>query len=176
LARGVDRAEAAVVLILISLWLVALPIVATVGSVSWADAAARSAEQQRSLASVQGVVEQNAQVPIGAGEATPVWIAAPVSWTGSDGQQATGIVEVPATAVVGDHVTVWLDGAGRVVPAPTSSESLAGLTMLVGAGTWILIGLVMFVLGWTIRRRLDRRRWRAWGQEWAQVEPGRHPF
>ena len=37
LARGVDRAEAAVVLILLTLWLVALPIVATVGSVSWAD-------------------------------------------------------------------------------------------------------------------------------------------
>jgi hypothetical protein len=176
LARGVDRAEAAVVLILLTLWLVALPIVATVGSVSWADSSARSAEQQRSLASVQAVVEQDAQLPIGAGEATPVWITVPVSWTGSDGQQATGVAEVAATAAAGDHVTVWLDSAGRIVPAPASSESLAGLTLLVGAGTWILIGLVLLVLGWAVRRRLDRRRWRAWGQEWAQVEPGRHPF
>jgi len=93
-----------------------------------------------------------------------------------DGQEATGVAEVAATAAAGDHVTVWLDSAGRIVPAPASSESLAGLTLLVGAGTWILIGLVMLVLGWAVRRRLDRRRWRAWGQEWAQVEPGRHPF
>lgn len=176
LARGIDRVEAAIVLILISLWLVSLPIVATIASVRWADDSARSAEQLRSLTAVQATVQQNVQTPIGSADAAPVLITAPVSWTGSDGQLATGIVEVPATAVVGDHVTIWLDGAGRVVTPPPSPEALAGLMMVGGAGTWVLVGLLAFLVGWAVRRRLDRRRLRAWGQEWAQVEPGRHPF
>ena len=176
LARGIDRVEAAVVLILIVGWLVALPIVATVASVRWADAAADAAQQEQSLRSVQATVEQNVQAPIGSSDVAPVWITAPVSWTGPGGQPATGVVDVPATAVAGDHVTVWLDGAGRIVPAPRSPEALAGLAMLAGAGTWILIGLLALLVGWAVRRRLDRRRLRAWGQEWALVEPGRHPF
>jgi hypothetical protein len=176
LARGVDRIESAVTLILIALWLVTLPIVATVASVRWADASADATQRQQALRSVQAMVEQNVQVPIGAIDVAPVWITASVSWTGSDGRPATGVVEVPATAVVGDHVTVWLDGAGRIVPPPASPEALAGLTMLAGAGSWILLGLLALLVGWAVRRRLDRRRLRAWGQEWAQVEPGRHPF
>jgi hypothetical protein len=175
LARGLDRAEAATVLMLTAVWLVALPIVATVASVRWADAAAESSAQQHTLTAVEAVVEQNVQMPIGAADAAPVWITAPVSWTGPGGRPGAGIVEVPVTAAVGDHVTVWLDGAGRSVAAPPSAEALAGTAILTGAGGWLLIGLALLVLGWLVRRRLDRRRLSAWGQEWAQVEPGRHP-
>jgi hypothetical protein len=176
LARGVDRVEAVVVLVLTAIWLVALPIAATMASLSWADAAARASEQQQSLTAAEAVVEQGVPLPIGAADAAPVWITAPVSWTGPGGHPGTGTVEVPATAAAGDHVTVWLDGAGRLVPAPPSPEALAGTTILIGAGGWLLIGLSLLVLGRLIRRRLDRRRLSAWGQEWAQVEPGRHPF
>ena len=176
LARAVDRVEAALVLSLLAIWLVALPVVATVASTRWADASARSAEQLRSLTAVQAIIEQDAQVPIGAADVTPVSITAPVSWTGPGGQPATGVTDVPASAVAGDHVTVWLDATGRLVHAPESPTALAGLAMLLGAGSWILIGMLLLLVGWAVRRRLDRRRLRAWGQEWAQVEPGRHPF
>lgn len=176
LARGVDRAESAVVLLLIVLWMAALPVVATIASARWSDAAGQSAADQRSLTAVAAVVDRSAQVPVGATDAAPVWIPAPVRWTGSDGRPATGITDVPASAVAGDRVTVWLNPAGRVVPAPPSPAALAGLAVLLGAGSWLLIGLLLLGAGWTVRRRLDRRRLRAWGHEWAQVEPGRHPF
>lgn len=176
LARRSDRVEAALVLILVVVWLVSLPVVATIGSVRWADAVARSADQLRMLTTVQAVVEQTEPVTPGMAGPPPMSIIAPVSWTGSDGQLATGVVEVPASAGVGDRVPIWLDGAGRVVPAPPSPEALAGLTVFVGAVTWILLGLLMLLVGWGTRRRLDRRRLRAWAQEWAAVEPGRHPF
>lgn len=176
LARRVDRAEAGTVLLLIVLWLAALPLVATIGSERWSDAAARSAGQQRSLTAVTAVVDQNAQVPVGATDGVPVWIPAPVSWTGSDGRPATGIADVSASAVAGDPVTVWLDAAGRIVAPPPSPAALAGLAVLLGAGSWVLIGLLLLLAGWAVRRRLDRHRLRAWGHEWAKVEPGRHPF
>lgn len=176
LARGLDRAEAAVVLLLVAVWLVTLPIVATVGSVRLADASAEAALQRQSETPVQAVVQQSVQLPIGSADAPPLWVTAPARWTGADGQPATGVVEVPATAAAGDRVTVWLDDAGRVVPAPASADALAGLTIVAGAGSWFLIGVLILLVGWAVRHRLDRRRLRAWEREWSQVEPGRHPF
>lgn len=176
LARGVDRAEAAMVLLLILLGVAALPVVATLVSARWSDAAEKSAAQRRSLTAVVAIVDRSAQVAVGATDGTPVWLPAPVSWTGPDGRRVSGVTDVPASAVAGSPVTVWLDPAGRIVAPPAGPVALAGLAVLVGAGSWILIGLVLFVAGWAARRRFDRGRLRAWGQEWAQVEPGRHPF
>lgn len=176
LARGVDRVEAGAVLLLIVFGLVALPVVATVASATWSDAAQRSAAERRSLTAVAAIVDQSAQLPLGTTDGAPVWIPAPVRWTGADGHRHTGVTDVPASAVAGDPVTVWLDPAGRIVSPPPGPAALAGLAVLVGAGSWILIGLLLLGAGWGVRRRLDRHRLRAWGREWAQVEPGRHPF
>lgn len=176
LARKIDRVEAAVVLVLAAIWLATLPIIATVGSVRLADATAQSDQQRGSSTAVQAIVEQDVQVPVGAADAPALWVAAPVRWVGPDGRPVTGVVDVPGIASAGDHITVWLDRAGRVEPAPTSTAALAGLTMMVGVGSWILIGLLMLAIGWTVRLRLDHRRLHAWEREWAQVEPGRHPF
>lgn len=176
LARGVDRVEAAVVLLLIVLAAAAVPVVAVVASASWSDAAAQSAAERRSLTAVAAIVDRSAQLPVGGTDGAPVWIPAPVSWTGSDGRRVTGVADVPAAAVAGDPVTIWLDPAGRIVPPPPGPAALAGLAVLVGAGSWVLIGLLLAGAGWAVRRRLDRLRLRAWGREWAEVEPGRHPF
>ena len=169
LARGVDRAEVALTFGVLVVWLLALPILATVGSAQWSGLQARAAVEQRSVVSVDAVLAQDARFDMTTLRSTPTGVIAEATWTGRDGRPVKGPVEVVPGARAGDHVVIWLDPAGEVVDAPMSTVDAAVQAGLIVALGWLALGLVLIGGWWVGRARLDRRRWRAWAQEWETI-------
>jgi hypothetical protein len=172
LARGVDRAEAAIVLALILVWLLSLPLIATVGSVEWTRIDAQLAAQRVTDVPVDAVISGEATLASAGRDGIAIEVTAPAVWTGRDGRPAGGQIQVPAYPRVGQHTTVWLDPAGQVVAQPMDSATAAFLTVLTVAAAWVLFGAMLTALWWLLRRRLDRTRWEVWDLEWAEFTDG----
>ena len=95
-----------------------------------------------------------------------------MAWTGPDGVGHVASVSVAPALPAGSAVTLWVDGAGRVVadPAERSAEAWAfgisaGLTVV--ALSWALL-----TLAWSAVCRVTASCNAAgWAREWARVEP-----
>ena len=95
-----------------------------------------------------------------------------VAWTGPDGAGLVASVSVAPALPAGSAVTLWVDGAGRVMadPAERSAEAWAfgisaGLTVV--ALSWALL-----TLAWSAVCRVTASCNAAgWAREWARVEP-----
>lgn len=172
LARGVDRAEAGIVLALVVGWLLTLPLIATVGSAEWTRIDAQLAAQRVADVPVDAVISGPATISTAGYEGTAIELTAPAVWTGRDGRPSGGQISVPVYPQVGEHVTVWLDPAGVVVTEPTGNVTAAALTVLAAAVTWGLLGVMLAGVWWLLRRRLDRTRWEIWDLEWAEFTDG----
>lgn len=174
LARSSDRTEALVLIGLIAVWVLSLPLVATVASAEWSTIAARvSADQNRAVA-VDAVLVDDAP-PTVVDPRSPAMVppTAAGTWVGRDGVPAAGAVPVPAGARAGDHVTIWLDAAGTVVDPPMTTPTAAGILVAGAATAWFVLGLT-FAAGWRgLRWLFDRRRSRSWTDEWAAFDAGR---
>jgi hypothetical protein len=95
-----------------------------------------------------------------------------VGWRGVDGIEHVATASVPPSLPAGSAVTVWVDGAGRVVadPAERSAEAwafgiTAGLTVV--ALSWALLTLLWS----TVCRVTTACNAAGWSREWARVEP-----
>ncbi len=174
LARGADRAEVLLSVGLIIIWLLTLPLFATVGSAVWTTVQSRVVADQRDDVAVDAVVRSDASL---AGDTATPSVAqpkAPATWLGRNGLPADGLVTVQAGARAGDHVTVWLDADGSVVNRPMSTQTAAGLLVAAAAGAWLVLGLLFLGLWRVTRHTLDQRRWRLWSQEWESFDAGRN--
>jgi hypothetical protein len=174
LARRADRAEAALTWSMLVIWLLALPILATIGSVQWSALQARAASEQGSVVAADAVLTQDARFDPVTYRSTPTGVTAEATWTGRDGRPATGPVDAVPGSRAGDHVVIWLNPAGAVVAAPMTTLDAAAQAGLMAAGGWLGLGLLLIGGWWIGRARLDRRRWQAWAQEWETFEPGRN--
>ncbi|MFF2364765.1 hypothetical protein ACFVU0_18995 [Streptomyces sp. NPDC058122] len=94
-----------------------------------------------------------------------------VRWTAADGSSRTGSAAVPAGSRAGEETGIWLDGRGRLSPAPPTPTKAAIESGVAGAAAATAVGGLAFGAGTVARRRLDRRRVDAWGREWVLVEP-----
>jgi len=126
-----------------------------------AEAAARTPARAELLEDVDGALVADGSRPR----------TALARWTAPDGHETQGRVIVSTRHAVGDTVPVWLDRAGRLVPAPmtASSATVVGWTwgVAVVLGGWAALALVWTgVRAWTARRNAA-----AWAREWALVEP-----
>ncbi|HEY7815894.1 MAG TPA: hypothetical protein VIC62_21800 [Nakamurella sp.] len=171
LARGVDRAEAALTWILMASWLMALPILAVIGSVQWADLQARADAQARSLVSVEAVLVTDAGYELTNYRSIPTGVTAEATWVGRSGLDVTGPVTPAPGARAGEHLTIWLDPDGAIVAAPMSATDAAVQAVIIVTFGWTVLALLLGTAWWVVRRRFDRRRWQAWAQEWERVEP-----
>ena len=172
LARGVDRAEAILIVGLFMIWLLTLPLIATVASVEWSSIDNRLAADRVTDIGVDAVLTGDASPIVVTREAMGA-SAASADWTGRDGQPTSGVVHVAAGARSGEHITVWLDATGKVVTQPMSSVTAAVLTALAAGIAWLGLGLTMIGIWWAVRRRFDRFRWIEWEREWKAFTPGR---
>lgn len=92
-----------------------------------------------------------------------------VQWKDADG--AAHIEDYQSTTVVqpGQSVTIWLNGADKIVEPPSQTQALSKAVLLTAGalfGVLIMMGGCYFAL----RRGLDRKRLRRWEMEWATAD------
>jgi len=172
LARGVDRAEAVLIIGLWLTWLLTLPLLATAATVHWTSISTQLTSDRVSYTAVDAVLTEDASPTILADDVFPAGTVAQATWTGLDGRPGSGVIPVEPVARDGDHVTAWLDASGFVAH-PLSSVTAAVLTMLATCGAWLALGLALAGVWWAVRRRFDRQRWDEWERDWSSFDQGR---
>ncbi|HYQ63983.1 hypothetical protein [Actinophytocola sp.] len=176
LARGTDRAEAAVVVLSVLLAMVLVPVMLTLGSVTYSNLVEQSARQSRGRHETVAVLTQDAPgTSVGTrGETVSGKAKVPARWRLPDGTTRTGLVEADDGSKAGAEVSVWLDQSGRPARPPMSTVDFVGAGVLVALFGWLTtVGLL--ALGcWGLHRVLDRRRYRDWDAEWTRIEPDWH--
>jgi hypothetical protein len=176
LARGADRLEGAAVLLSVLLALVLVPVMLTVGSLTYGSLDERSEQQASAGRETVAVLTKDAS-PITAstrGDISADDPDVPARWQMPDGTVRTGVVQASNGLKAGAEVSVWLDESGQPMAPPLSTAD-AVMTGVVTAlfGWCVAVGLLALAC-WALHRALDRRRYRAWQTEWARVEPEWH--
>ena len=114
LARSVDRTEAALAILVVGIWLLALPIVAAAGSLWWPEASATAADQQRTRVNTSAVLTANAADFLFSAQGNPIsgQVPVPARWVAPDGSERTGTVSAAGGAKSGDTVQSGSTGPG----------------------------------------------------------------
>ena len=170
LRRPVDRKEARLIVGLLVIFLLASPLVAVLGARLSYAASFRDMHAQRSWREVTATLVENAADS----SATTGDAWAPVAearWTAPDGRARHGILAVDGSARAGQHITIWVDGAGQptVSPMPKIGAVLSAVT--VGLAMPGFLALLLILAGCVVRLALNRRRLADWETEWNMVEP-----
>jgi hypothetical protein len=169
LRRPVDRKEARLIVGLLVIFLLASPLVAVLGARLSYAASFRDMHAQRSWREVTATLVENAtDLSATSGAWSPV---AEARWTAPDGRARHGILAVDGSARAGQHLTIWVDGAGQpaLSPMPKIGAVLGAVT--VGLSMPAFLALLLTLVGLLIRLALNRRRLADWETEWDTVEP-----
>jgi len=168
LRRASDRAETAVLAILMVMFLASAPFVARFASNSaygWALHTART--QQATFSQVPAVL---LNVP-----STGDWLAsdglADARWTAPDGRTRTGQVPAPAGATAGSTVLVWTTPDGTITSRPMQRTQVSNTAVLTAIAAVGGLAVALTFLGWAIRWALDRRRLAGWEADWLTNGP-----
>lgn len=170
LRRGVDRAESLAMTVLVSVLVVAGPVLAiSVGRT--ADAAAvRQQQAEAGWYQAKAVLLEGAdQAMATSGEWDVAWVQA--KWTLRDGTVRTGEVAVSLNARAHQHITVWLTPAGHLTRPPMTQTDVRDQVMfaiLLTVTGWA-VALVIGVLA--VRALANRRRMAGWQREWDVSGP-----
>lgn len=173
MARGPDRLEAAAVLVAVVIWILAVPIVATGGTILWQQVSTDAAQQARTRTKTVATLDAEPPGPVIGAYGVPARVeaAVPAHWLATDGTVRSGSVTVGSDAGDAKQVPVWLDRAGNPVAPPIDTTAAAVLVVFSSVGAWLSLG-VLLGTGWLVLRwRLNRRRLCAWDRDWALVEP-----
>jgi len=166
LRRRCDRAEAAIVTVLVAVFLAGAPLMAL--------AAGRQAHDRGQPE--HGQLAGWHQVPAVLRTATtrrfaPSPALAWAQWTAPGGVKHTGRVLAPAGFSAGAVVPVWVDAAGRLAgppPQPGQQDSRALADRMVAV---LLLAELLWGAGLAARSVVDRCRLAAWGAEWRAIGP-----
>lgn len=176
LARGVDRTEGAIVSLVVLLALALVPVMLTLGSVTYTGLAEQSARQAESRHETVAVLTEDAPAATPGPHGTVVDARSPVParWQLPDGSTRTGTVSAEDGQKAGAEVPVWLDRSGNAVDPPLSSSDAAVTGVLVAVCGWLAVVVLLVLVFCGLHRAFDRRRHRSWDIEWARVGPEWH--
>jgi hypothetical protein len=170
LRRPVDRKEARLIAGLMVIFLLAAPLVAVLGTRLSYAASVRDMHAQRSWREVTATLVENATDS----SATTGDAWAPVAearWTAPDGHARHGILPVDGSARAGQHITIWVDGAGQPTMSPIPKIGAVLSAATIGLAAPSFLALLLILAGWIVRLALNRRRLADWESEWNTVEP-----
>ena len=168
LRRGSDRAETAMLGLLLAAFLAGAPLAAHVaGSWTYAMSARQAQAQQAAFRQVPATLLQSAAPWNTSGYGSQ----ANARWTAPDGQVRTGLVFVPDGAAAGSTVMVWVTATGQLTDPPLQRSQITGRTELSEAAAVAVLAITLFTVGLVGRRLLDRRRLAAWEAEWLTTGP-----
>ena len=167
LRRGSDRAQTAVLGLLLAAFLAGAPF-AGYAAGSWVHAtSAREAQaQQAQVHEVQATLLEAA--PVAGPYAFP---DVDVRWLASDGRVHTGRIYVREGVAAGGTVMAWINQAGQPAGPPLQhGQVVRRVQLAVGCAVGGL-AITLIVVGWLIRCSLDRRRMAAWDAGWLAYGP-----
>jgi hypothetical protein len=168
LRRGSDRAETAMVGVLLAIFLASAPFAAhAAGSWTYAASAREAQAQQAALYRVPATLLQAAtqwSVTVGGAETEARWQA-------PDGQVRTGQLIVPFGTAAGSTVPVWINRAGQRTEPPLQHSQVVGRADMSRVLAVAALAATLILVGWLGRRALDRRRLAAWDADWLATGP-----
>ena len=172
LRRGSDRAETAVLGMLLAAFLAGAPFAAHAAG-SWAHATSvREAQAQRAaIHQVRATLLQAAapwSVSAGGAEVRARWKA-------PDGQVRTGQVFVLSGAAVGSTVMVWVNRAGQLTDSPLEVSQVVGRTNMARVLAVVALAVTLIAIGLASHWALYRRRLARWDAEWMATGARRSP-
>ena len=168
LRRGSDRAETAMLALLLAVFLAAAPLLAHAAG-SWAYAAsAREAQVQRAALHQVPATLLQAAAPgsIGTGGAETL-----ARWKAPNGQMRTGQVFVLSAAPAGSTVMVWMDQAGHLTDSPLQHSQVTGRADMARVLAVVALAVTLAVIGVAGRWALNQRRLAGWDAEWLATGP-----
>jgi len=167
LRRGSDRAETAVLGLLLAGFLASAPFAAhAAGHWTYARSAREAQAQQAALHQVPATLLQ-AATPWALSEGGA---EAQARWKAPDGQVRTGEVFVGSIASAGSTVTVWVNQSGQLTDSPLQQNQVTGRAVIARVLAVTALAVALIIIGWAARRALDRRRLAAWDAEWLATE------
>jgi hypothetical protein len=169
LRRASDRAETAVLALLVIAFLAAAPFAAQ-ASGAWAHAMAHHAQvtQEASWHEVPGRV---LSVSSGSGGYADPIAQAQARWTAPDGKVITGEIPVPLSTAGGATVPLWVTNGGQLTDQPLQDSQVSDSAYFAGTFGVIALATLLVIIGMLARRALDRRRMAAWDAEWRAAGP-----
>jgi hypothetical protein len=168
LRRRSDRAETALIGVLVAAFLVGAPFAARAAGRWTYNMSAREAQvQQAALHQVPAILLQAAP-PASISAYGP---EANARWRAPDGQVRTGPVYVPGGAAAGSTVMLWTNQAGQLTDPPLQESQVASRAELAEWLTVTALGITLIVVGKLGRLALDRRRLAGWDADWLATGP-----
>ena len=168
LRRGSDRAETAMLGVLLAAFLAGAPFAAhAAGSWTYATSVREAQAQQATLRQVPATLLQ-AAAPWSIGESGS---EANARWKAPDGQVRTGQIFVSSGAPAGSTVMVWVNQAGQLTDSPLQQSQVTGRADMARALAVAALAAALSIAGLVGRWALDRRRLTAWDAEWQATEP-----
>jgi hypothetical protein len=172
LRRRSDRAETVVLGALLAAFLAVAPFAAhAAGSRAYAVSAREAQAQRATLRQIPATLLQTPSTVISYPGAGVIPLAVDARWRAPDGRMKTGMLFVPLGATAGSTVLVWVDHAGRLAHPPLGHPQLIARAQLARELAAGAVALVLIVIGWRVRRSLDRRRMAAWDADWLATGP-----
>ena len=167
LRRRCDRAEAALVTVLVAAFVAGAPLLA-LSAGRWAhDSGPRTGHAQPARWHQVPAVLRTATIQRFAPSPATAW----ARWAAPGGVPHTGRVLAPAGLAAGAVVPVWVDAAGRLADPPAQPGQHDGRALADGLVAVLLLAELLYGAGLAAHGIVDRRRWAAWGAEWRAIGP-----
>ena len=168
LRRGSDRAETAVLALLVIVFLAAAPF-AALASGSWALTRAHEAQLTGRASSYRvPAVVLKLDAPNSGAYADP---GAQARWTTHDGTVITGEIPVPLGTAVGSTQWLWTTADGRLTKPPLENSQVTGQAYVAEGFAVVILAVLLAITGLVTRWTLDKRRMAAWEAEWRATGP-----
>ena len=170
LRRAADRAEFAVIALLLVAFLAGVPLTA-LAAAHWAAASGlRTERAQAGWHQVPTVLLHDAPAAAASLSFPVPWPQVPARWAGPAGPR-TGKVDAPPGAKAGSAVVAWTDQSGRLTGAPVAADGLARRVLEAALAAPVALSVMLLVLWAYAGIFLDWRRMAAWDADLAVTEP-----
>ena len=169
LRRATDRAETAVLALLVAAFLIGAPF-AALASGAWMHRMARQTQltQEASRRQVTAVV---LTVPAPPADNEPLAWQAQARWRAPDGREVTHEVPVLIGTKVGGKLQVWTDRTGDFTAAPLLDAQVADQTISAEVLAVLAAASVLTLAGALTLWALDKRRMAGWEADWHATGP-----
>ncbi len=170
LRRRIDRAETAIMTVLLAALVIASPLLAVVAGRAADAAALREQRAERGWYQAPAVLLQNAGQAVITASGTDLALVR-ARWTERGGKRQTGLVPTALNARIGQRLEIWLTSTGHQTSPPLAGidvwDRVTFAAGLAATGWCAVIGLAAVA----VRLVADRRRMASWEHEWAAAGP-----